>query len=304
MVKRVVITNYAGESVEYKIEGVDVNHNNGLLITEIEGLGPTGADLVFNKLVSVNGSRYNSGRINERNIVIKACFTYANTIEEARLSSYKFFPLNKMLKFEIETDNRKAYTYGYVEKNEPNIFESESDMQISVICESPYFLDSRGEFIESFSNVTPLFEFVYENEGLSPNTEMSSYEYKKESIIECKGECEVGLKMVLHAIGLVTNPAIYFLSTGGHLTLDSERLKTMTGEYFDNGDDIVVTSLPSSKSIYLIRNGEKINIINAFGRDLYWPKLLPGKNSFSYVADYGEDNLRIYLEYNPIYGGV
>lgn len=305
MVKRVVITNYAGESVEYKIEGVDVNHNNGLLITEIEGLGPTGADLVFNKLVSVDGSRYNSGRINERNIVIKACFTYANTIEEARLSSYKFFPLNKILKFEIETDNRKAYTYGYVEKNEPNIFESESDMQISVICESPFFLDSGGELEDMFSNVNPLFEFVYENEGFGLNTEMSSYVYKDYNLVDYKGESEIGFTMILHAIGSVRHPKIYLVRTGEMFDIDTDKIKAITGVDFDEGDDIIITALTTKKTYFYLHEGQMINIFAAMPKDFPWPKLTPGPtNGFAYTAEHGEEYLRIYVKYQPLYEGV
>lgn len=304
MVKRVVITNYLGESVEYKIEGVDVFANNGLLITEIEGLGPTGADVIFTKLVSIDGSLYNSSRINERNIVINARFTWANTIEEARIASYKLFPLKKILRFEIETDTRRAFTYGYVEKNEPNIFSSECDMQVSVMCESPFFQDANGETEEMFSNVVPCFEFVYENEGLDFNTEMSYYEPRHNSMVIYHGETDIGFSLVLHAIGPVTNPAIYFLATGASIAIDSEKLKTLTGKYFDEGDDIIITSLPGRKTVYLLRDGTLTNILNIMDKDLKWPTLSPGPNYFSYIADYGEEYLRCYVRYQALYEGV
>lgn len=304
MVKKVTITNYLGESVEYKIEGVDVDDNNGLLITEIDGLGPTGADILFTKLVSMDGSLYNSGRIKERNIVIEAAFTWANTIEEARLQSYKFFPLKKILRFEIETDNRKAYTYGYVEKNEPNIFKSECDVQISVMCESPFFLDSAGETEDIFSNIVPCFEFVYENEGLDFNTEMSYYEPRHNSIVDYKGETEIGFTMVLHAIGLVKNPTIYDLLEGISIAIDTDKLKTLTGKEFDYGDDIIITSMPTKKTVYLLRDGEMTNIINILDKNIKWPVLFPGSNPFSYIADYGEEYLRVYIRYQARYEGV
>lgn len=163
MLKSVTITNYRGESVVYKIEGVDVNDNNGLLITSIDGLGPVKADINMTKLVTSDGSIFNSARLEPRNIVIEARFTNATSIEDARQMSYKFFPIKKPLTIRVETDNRIAETTGYVESNEPNIFSDESDVQISILCESAFFY-SPDKDVTVFSGVEPKFEFVYENE--------------------------------------------------------------------------------------------------------------------------------------------
>ena len=95
MFKKVTITNYRGESVEYLIEGVNVADNNGLLITDIDGLGPVKANINMTKLATADGGIYNSARLGTRNIVIKARFTNATSIEDARLSSYQFFPIKK-----------------------------------------------------------------------------------------------------------------------------------------------------------------------------------------------------------------
>lgn len=162
MLKSVTITNYRGESVVYKIEGVDVNDNNGLLITSIDGLGPVKADINMTKLVTSDGSIFNSARLEPRNIVIEARFTNAKSIEDARQMSYKFFPIKKQLTIRVETDNRIAETTGYVESNEPNIFSDESDVQISILCESAFFY-SPDKDVTTFSGVDPKFEFVYEN---------------------------------------------------------------------------------------------------------------------------------------------
>lgn len=162
MFKKVTITNYRGESVEYLIEGVNVADNNGLLITDIDGLGPVKANINMTKLATADGGIYNSARLGTRNIVIKAKFTNATSIEDARLSSYKFFPIKKKVTFKIETDNRTAITEGYVESNTPNPFSEESDVQISIICESAFFYGPT-EDVTTFAGVDPLFEFQFEN---------------------------------------------------------------------------------------------------------------------------------------------
>ena len=162
MFKKVTITNYRGESVEYLIEGVNVADNNGLLITDIDGLGPVKANINMTKLATADGGIYNSARLGTRNIVIKARFTNATSIEDARLSSYQFFPIKKKVTFKVETDNRIAITEGYVESNTPNPFSEESDVQISIVCESAFFYGP-SEDVTTFAGVDPLFEFPFEN---------------------------------------------------------------------------------------------------------------------------------------------
>ena len=130
MLKDVTITNYLGKSVTYSFEGPTLDDKSGLLITEIEGLGPVKATVNMTQLATADGDIFNSKRLQGRNIVIKARFTYADTIEDARLLSYKYFPIGHKVSFRIRTDNRIAETEGYVESNELDVFSDESDMQV------------------------------------------------------------------------------------------------------------------------------------------------------------------------------
>lgn len=161
MLKKVTITNYLGESMEYLIEGVQPDNESGLLITSIDGLGPAKANINMTDLVATDGQLFNSARLSSRNIVIKALFTNATSIEESRYLSYRYFPIKSKIKFEIETDNRTATTEGYVESNEPDIFSEESGCQISIICGSAYFegddldfiIDSAGSDVVNYGDV-------------------------------------------------------------------------------------------------------------------------------------------------------
>lgn len=148
MLKRVVVTNYLGESMEYKIDGVEVDNPSGLIITSIDGLGPVKANVNMTELSTSDGSVFNSARQPERNIVINALFTHPTSIEEARLLTYKYFPVKEKVHLLIETDNRTVETDGYVESNEPDIFSEESGCQISILCEDSCFDDVNGNISE------------------------------------------------------------------------------------------------------------------------------------------------------------
>ena len=306
MLKKVIITNYLGKSVEYSFDNPTLEDKSGLLITEIEGLGPVKANVNMTQLATADGDIFNSSRLNGRNIVIKARFTYANTIEEARLSSYKFFPIGHKLTFHIETDNRIAETDGFVESNEPDIFSDESDMQVSVLCESPWFLsvDEDGKQQTNFSNVVAMFEFPFQNLGHEPVTEFGRIINKKESTVYYDGDAETGCRIEIHAIGSVEMVTIYNVKTGDKMIIDTNKLETLTGHKLISGDTVIINTVKGNKFINLIREGETINILNVLGKDAEWFQLVKGDNLFAYTAEYGEANIQFMVETQILFEGV
>lgn len=160
MIKTVTIINFLGEILHLTLS--DPEPKSGMIISEIEGLGPPSADVNLTEIASGDGGVYNSSRAHDRNIVMSLIFTFQQTIEDVRLLTYKYFPLKKPLIFRIETDNRLAEILGYVESNEPEIFEQQEVADISIICPDPWFY-SIGKNETVFSGVRALFEFPFEN---------------------------------------------------------------------------------------------------------------------------------------------
>ena len=307
MVKEVTITNYLGNEITYSFDNPTIDDKTGLFITEIEGLGPVKATVNMTQLATADGDIYNSSRLAGRNIVIKARFTYSDTIEEARLMSYKYFPIGHKLKFKIKTENRLAETEGYVESNEPNIFSKESDMQVSVLCESPFFfsVDEDGKQQTNFSNVVAMFEFPFSNESLTdPLLEFGRIINKKENTVYYDGDAETGCVIHLHAIGNVEMVNIYNIKTGEKMVLDTDKLETLTGNKIIYGDTITISTVKGNKYITLLRNGVTYNILNILGKDTEWFQLARGDNLFAYTAEYGEQNVQFMVEAQIIFEGV
>ena len=307
MLKSVTITNYLGNTITYSIDGVDPNNQEGLIITEIEGLGPTKADINMTELATADGGIFNSARASSRNIVIKARFTMAKDIEEARLASYKFFPIKKPVTFHIETGQRIAEAVGYVESNEPVIFSDECDMQVSILCESPYFLavDENGKKETTFAGIDFLFEYPFENEDLQePTLEFGNVVNKKENTVYYDGDAETGCIIQIHAVGEATNVTIYNIKTREIMAIDSAKLVALTGSGISYGDTITINTIKGQKSITLLRNGVTYNILNILGKDADWFQLAKGDNLFTFTADYGESNLQFKIFSQIIYEGV
>lgn len=307
MLKYVTITNYLGKSMTYTFDNPTIDDESGLFITEIEGLGPVKATINMTSLATADGSIYNSTRLEGRNIVIKARFTYAKTIEEARLMSYRYFPIGHKVTFVIKTDNRLVKTEGYVESNEPVIFSKECEMQVSILCESPFYLsiDEDGTEITNFSNVVPLFEFPFSNEdATTPLLEFGTIINKKESTVYYDGDAETGCIIRIHAIGTVENISIYKIRTGEKMVIDTDKLEAMTGDKLIYGDTIEICTLKGNKYIRLTRAGVVTNVLNILGKDSDWFQLDRGDNVFAYTAEEGEENVQFTIESQIIFEGV
>ena len=302
MIKSIIVTNYLGESVQLRLG--ELEPQSGLLITNIEGLGPAKANINTTEMATNDGDVYNSARLTKRNIVITMRFGWAPTIEQARQNSYKYFPIKRRVGLLIETDNRICETFGYVETNEPSIFSPESETKISIICADPYFY-SVDEQVLSFYSMESLFEFPFENDSLlEPMIEMGSIQLKSEQTIFYTGDAETGVVINIHAIGQVNNVAIYNLGTREVMRLDTNRLQEMTGYGIIAGDDITISTVRGKKSVRLLRNGIETNIINCLDKQADWFQLAKGDNIFTYTAEYGSVNLQFKITNQIVYEGV
>ena len=155
MINFVEVTNYLDETFVLRLKDPA---ESGFFIRSIDGLGPAKANVNMTDIATIDGSRYNSARLQTRNIVLNLGFLPIHPIENLRQLTYKIFPIKKNVKLVIGTDNRVLQTEGYVESNEPDIFSKDEGCQISIICPDPnlyaYYTESR-----TYGGIDALFEF-------------------------------------------------------------------------------------------------------------------------------------------------
>ena len=303
MIKFITITNDFGEQIKVTLN--DIEPSTGLFITKIEGLGPVKADIKMTDLAAQDGSIHNLSKANTRNIVITFQFI-ANSIEDARQITYKYFPLKRKVTFHIETDNRIAEVQGYVESNEPDIFSDKAETaQISIVCESAWFNDASPDGIQilPFSDIVSLFEFEFSDDN-SPSIEFSSIELKRENKLVYKGEADTGVVMVIYAYGPFTNPTIYNNVTREKLVLDTSKIAKVVGSGVQAGDEIWISSVKNDKYIKYVREGRSYNILNSLDKDAAWFTVHPGENIFSYTAESGELNMVFEIKAQVLFQGV
>lgn len=301
MIEVIKVTNYLGETLT-----LDLRHPErvGLFVFNVEGLGPAKANINISETAMDDGGRITSTRLDARNIVMTLGFHDSHDVEESRLKTYKYFPIKKRVKLTFISDRRTSEIYGNVESNDPEVFNYQTATQISIICPDPYFY-SLSDNVTVFSGVESLFEFPLENPSLTENLiEISALRLDQEQTVVYKGDAEVGVHMHIHAIGSVKGLTIHNVYTREQMSINHDKLVTLTGSGISNRDTILITTTRSQKGITLLRDGEYFNILNALDRGTDWFKLTKGDNVFVYTADEGDRNLQFRITNKIAYEGV
>ena len=173
MIDQVNINNNLGDTLTIKLR--ETNPKHGLFLTGIDGIGTVKSDIRMSKNATTHGAIYNSSRANTRDITFHFLYVdgYTNnkyiSAEEARINTYKYFPLGEKVTLTFYTDyysdkeeRRIARVVGYVVSNDPDIFtDPYSGTSITVSCPSSwmYIPGDTGLQIETFSNFESMFEF-------------------------------------------------------------------------------------------------------------------------------------------------
>lgn len=302
MIKKVIVTNYLGESLEMELARPEVS---GLAITDIEGLGPVKATINTSEIATGDGALYNSAKLETRNIVMTLDFRFGTDIETIRHTTYKYFPIKRYLTLTFVTDQRSLDAFGYVESNEPDIFQAHETTQISVICPDPYFYATNGKTLTLFSGVNPKFEFPFENNSLTEKLiNFGDIVHMYENVVTYKGDASVGITITIHALYTVKDIVIYNARTREVMRINTDFIQTLTGQAYGAGDDIIINTKRGEKSVTLLRAGLTTNILNCLGKGSSWFQLSKGDNIFIYNATEGAMSIQFKIENDTIYEGV
>ena len=304
MIRSVTVTNYLGESLVIELAKPE---KSGFNITNISGIGPARADIRLTEITTNDGGLYNSSRLQSRNIVFTIKFMENPTIEKTRHNSYKYFPTKKPVVLLFETDDRQSEIEGYVESNEVEIFVQEEYAQISIICPNPYFRSTKlsGTDVTVFYGVESKFIFPFSNESLTDSLIfMGDIKNESESLIYYSGDAEIGMTIVIDAVGVAEDLTIFNVTTRESMKINTARLEELTGSGIINGDRLIINTTRGEKAITLLRRGVYTNVLNTLDKDSDWFQLSKGDNIFAFSADSGAANLQFRIENQTIYEGV
>ena len=218
-----------------------------------------------------------------------------STIESSRQSLYGYFPRNVILKFTFYTDNTIVYCTGYVESNEPTMFDETSTQSISVICPNPYFYDIASNTI-SLNGILKSFEFPFENKLSEQTIEFGTIVKNSTGNIYYTGSQSIGVEIIISFSGDVNGLQIYNANT---------REKMEFNNYmFRNKQELHINSQRGEKSIMLVDEGNATNILNYLTNDSEFIHLENGDNVFAYKATSGSEHVSMMINNKVIYEGI
>ena len=279
---------------------VENTRNNILTLTQnednfqvlkITGLNPPKAQINTTKMATLDGKKFNSSTLNERNIVITVKLN--GDVEKNRIRLYSFFRPKEWCKFYYKNNSRNVFIEAYTENVECDLFTNNEVMQISLLCPEPYFKDVQ-EIIDDISKILSKFEFPFsiDEEGI----EFSTLDTSKITNAHNSSEMDTGVIIDIDIYSHIEKLLIKNTSTGETLTLNY---------LFQSNDKVTINTNKGHKSIKLVRNAETINIFSAIERSSAFFQLNIGDNFFSYLVDDGENDSFVHIVFrrNTLYGG-
>lgn len=275
-----------------KTNTIDFSTDRNFCLYKIDGLDPPPATLNFSTIANVDGKTYNSGRINERNLVLYV--KIFPDIETNRNILYRHFPIGQKVRIFYRNDLHNVYIDGYVESFECDFFTNNEIAQISIICNDPYFR-SVEKSTTIISIVHNYFEFPFSIPVDDPIV-ISDRNYYVEEIVN-SGTIQTGMIVEFEAIGdNVLNPWLENKTTGQKMVVNAE---------IDTGEKIIVNTNKHNLSVTKVfTDGRRENILNAMGDGFQWVRLAAGENRISVGSDQNPESLVVSVNVEKLLLGV
>lgn len=260
-------------------------------VLRVDGLTPPKARITTTALANMDGERFKDSRLEMRNLVFT--IRIKGDVEKNRIALYDFFDVGQKCKIYYKNNSRNVYIEGYCESADDDLFTSQQEMQVSVICDNPFWKNLAIVYSD-ISALTGSFEFPFSisAEGI----EFSNYVENRKTEIVYSGDVESGFVITITALNDgVVNPIIYNYQTQDFIKVNVT---------LNNSESLIINTNKGLKSVYKIVDGVKTNIIGLLDKDSTWLTLKKGVNIFTSSSDSNSVDLKIIFEHNSLYKGV
>ena len=274
-----------------KGEIFELTHNSkDYYITSVQGLTPPPTNINTATAGTIDGTFFNSARVNQRNLVITCVIN--GDIETNRQRLYKIFPRKTKCTVYFKNKNRDVKIDGYVETLDGDLFSMREQIQISIICPRPYF-QALNDLYNELSKILALFEFPFSITTPIPFSELLDVPI---ATIDNTGDAMCGTVIDVDVYGSVTGLKIIDTTTQKYFELNYS---------FQANDHIVINTNSGAMGVQLQRSGVITNLLNYVTQGSTWLKLAPGENVFTFTLATGsEDDVKINFSTSLLFGGV
>lgn len=282
---RVAFTGAVNETMTFETESSEY------VIKNIDGLGPVKAALTSADNANDAGTTFLSAKDGQRNIVLTLGFapTYSSgsTITALRNDLYKVFTPKMYVELTLTDDLLGVFKiWGRVETHEPVMFSADPEVQISIICDDPYFYKQAADIVFYIPLLVPGSDtFSINYAGKVPVGFVFEFDRTADATIS---DNYVALKML---------PDIDYVSPE----------MSLLEVPFLNGDHFRISSARGDRGATYVRGGVTYNAMVYFSGSLVGMQLEPGLNYFSLGPTFavtGQTAKNAKITYKQIAGGL
>ena len=212
-------------------------NENKWQLTSVIGLNQPPANIATSIIPNFDGARFNSSRLEPRNIVITLAIK--GNIETNRMLLNSVIFSKRYIKVYYQNNSLNVYQEGYVESFEYDVFEQGVMAQISIICPDPFWRDVETN-ISVLTPIINLFEFPFTipEEGIPFGEIIANIT----NIIQNNGSANTGTIITINSDYTVLNPSITNITTGQTMLINEE---------LANNSQIIISTIRGKKSIYM-----------------------------------------------------
>jgi hypothetical protein len=257
--------------------------NDPIQVRDIRGLEPVKAEIATTPFATGRGELYQGSSSGKRNIVITLGLNpnwVDQTMSTLRQMLYAYFLPEAWVRLRFFSDYMATVDIeGYVESFEPNIFSQDPEIQISVICPKPDFIDVDATILTgTVDDGSTELEFDY------------------------VGTVNTGFELRIDRS--VLNPAYTGPVTITVLSPTDPQIFVVDPVTIDVSDYFKLSTIAQAKHVQAIDlvDASAVNLLAAVADDAVWPIFKPGENVISVAAD--ENDQAWTLAYFTRYGGL
>lgn len=269
----------------------ELTHNSqNYYVTHIDGLTPPPTVVNTATAGTIDGTFFNSARLEQRNIVITL---YINgNIEANRQQLYKIFPRKTACTVYFKNQNRDVKIVGYVETLDGDLFVQREQIQISIICPRPYW-EALSRLYNELSKIIARFEFPFSIVEPIPFSEINDVPI---AVINNSGDVACGTIIDIEFTGAAETLKI----------IDTTEQTFFEIAYtFQAADKVRINTNSGQMGVTLERSGATTNLLNYVSKNSTWFRLKPGQNTFTFTLATGStDDVNINFTTSLLFGGV
>ena len=263
MIQRIEIVSSYSNAPDLPLTSGFMPNNDPVQIRNIDGLGPVKADVAATPFATGRGELYQGSSTGKRNIVLTVGLNpnwIDQTMGSLRQLLYRYFMVESWVTLRFFPDELPVVTItGIVESFEPNIFSQDPEIQISILCPKPDFLEVDTTLIRGTVDT-----------GASVN------------VIDYEGTIPTGFEL-----RVTSSPALS--SFTGVIVVENQssaqefRLKPIT---VNSAQYLRLNTVRSTRFVHnvTVSDDSAVNILAQMEKDSDWPELFPGDNELSIRA--------------------